>query len=127
MLMQGYICDVSEVREMVSRAHEMGADQLTLTPVSVPKASLDVAASDWAIQRTCANKLDKVLDWLNDAGDLLLELAHGARVYDVGGQNVCLSNCLKPQTDGNGLIRNLIFHPDGHLRFDWAHEGSVVL
>jgi hypothetical protein len=46
-------------------------------------------------------------------------------VYDVDGQNVCLSNCLSndPQT---GDLRNLIFFPDGHVRWDWQYQGAIL-
>jgi hypothetical protein len=49
-------------------------------------------------------------------------------VFDYKGQNVCLSNCLthEPYTD-KSVMRNLIFFPDGHLRYDWEYQGAILL
>ena len=55
-----------------------------------------------------------------------MKLMHGATVYDVAGQNVCLSNCLTVgKTDED--IRQLIFFPDGKISYDWQHEGARLL
>ena len=47
-------------------------------------------------------------------------------VYDLDGQNVCLSNCLQPDRNLEE-IRNLIFFPDGHLRHSWDLGGAILL
>ena len=65
-------------------------------------------------------------DYLVTNGTKLLELPHGAIVYDVNGQNVCFSNCLT-RTDNPENIRQLIFFPDGHLRYDWEYKGAILL
>jgi hypothetical protein len=51
---------------------------------------------------------------------------HGARVYDVGGQNVCVSDCLtrEPETAN---VRTLIFYGDGRVTYDWQYDGAVLL
>jgi hypothetical protein len=51
---------------------------------------------------------------------------HGAIVYDYRGQNVCLTDALtiEPETD---KIRQLIFFPDGHLRYDWQYKGAILI
>jgi hypothetical protein len=55
-----------------------------------------------------------------------MELVHGAIVYDLHGQNICLTNALtiEPRSDE---IRQLIFFPDGHLRYDWQYKGAIIL
>ena len=57
----------------------------------------------------------------------LMELAHGAEVFDVYGQNFCLSNCLKRTTEDVSKMRNLIFFPDGHIRYRWDLPGAIIL
>jgi hypothetical protein len=53
-----------------------------------------------------------------------MRLPHGADVYDFRGQNVCLNNCLTPPNSEE--IRQIIFFPDGHLRYDWVYEGAII-
>ncbi len=55
-----------------------------------------------------------------------MTLMHGAVGYDVGGQNVCLTDCLTLDAS-NEDIRQLIFFPDGRLGYDWQYEGAVLL
>ena len=55
-----------------------------------------------------------------------MSLPHGAEVYDVAGQNVCISNCLTIEPDTDNL-RQIIVFPDGHIRYDWNYEGAILL
>ena len=64
--------------------------------------------------------------YLDANGKHLLNLVHGAKVYDVNGQNVCLTNALTINTNQDE-IRQLIYFPDGHLRYDWQYEGAIIL
>ena len=57
----------------------------------------------------------------------LLQLMHGAEVFDYKGQNICVSNCLTRETRNINEIRQLIFFPDGRLRYDWNLCGSILL
>jgi hypothetical protein len=51
---------------------------------------------------------------------------HGAEVFDVDGQNVCMSDCLTNDAS-NGDIRTLIFYSNGRITYDWQYEGAVLL
>lgn len=57
---------------------------------------------------------------------LLLELAHGARVYDCYGQNISLTSCLTESPNPDD-IRQLIFSSDGHLRYSWTKKGAIII
>ena len=57
---------------------------------------------------------------------LVMTLIHGAQVYDVQGQNVCLTDSLTIDAKSDDL-RQLIFFPDGHLRYDWQYAGAILL
>lgn len=56
----------------------------------------------------------------------IMQLGHGATVYDCEGQNIAVNNCLTTTLEPNE-IRQLIFFPDGHLRYDWVYKGAVIL
>ena len=59
----------------------------------------------------------------------MLELERIGIIYDVNGQNVCISLPLNKNTRDtdpeNG--RNLIFFQDGHIRYEWEMEGGILL
>ncbi len=69
-----------------------------------------------------------ITDWFDyeKNATLLLELAHGAKVYDCYGQNISLNSCLthRPNPDD---IRQLIFSSDGHLRYSWTKKGAIII
>jgi len=61
--------------------------------------------------------------------ELIMTLMHGdnqAKVYDVDGQNMCVSDCLtyEPKTDD---IRTLIFYSNGKIMHDWQFAGARLL
>lgn len=56
----------------------------------------------------------------------LMHGAHAAKVYDVDGQNVCVSDCLTVEAAGDD-IRTLIFFADGKICYDWQHPGARIL
>jgi hypothetical protein len=47
-------------------------------------------------------------------------------VYDIEGQNVCMTNSLTRDTNIEN-IRQIIYFPDGHIRYDWEYTGAVLL
>lgn len=130
ILLKGMIDDWAKVSALIRFAQAHNVEQLTLMPVNVPLRVRN-SKQQKLIKDTLVLSNDNfhdILANLETEGHLLMELAHGATVYDVGGQNVCLSNCLKNQTiDDKSLMRNLIFFPDGHLRYDWEHKGAILL
>ena len=68
----------------------------------------------------------KISKYLEKEGDKLMTLDHGGVVYDLNGQNICLSDCLTIKSNTEDL-RQLIFFPDGHLRYDWQYRGATLL
>jgi hypothetical protein len=72
------------------------------------------------------DQLESIRAFLAAEGSLLMTLIHGAQVYDVHGQNVCLTDSLTIDAKSDDL-RQLIFFPDGHLRYDWQHPGAILL
>ena len=61
--------------------------------------------------------------YLQSVGTVVEKLPWGGCIYDVDGQNVCLTNSLT-KVDGNeDVARQLIFFPDGRVCDDWQKEG----
>ena len=126
IMVKGYVDSVEEVVNMADFAKQQGIEQLTVRSVEVPSKSEDPQVWEYARNHKIPQEtIDKTRDFLDRNGTRLMELVHGAIVYDYHGQNICLSNCLTIQPD-NKAIRQIIFFPDGHVRYTWTHEGAVL-
>jgi molybdenum cofactor biosynthesis enzyme MoaA len=114
------------LNNMIGFAREHKVEQLTLTPATPSSNSRNREVNDWiASNRLHSDQIEGLKYFLDHNGRKLLTLQHGAVVYDVGGQNVCLSNCLTlPKGEE---IRQAIFFPDGHLRYDWQYPGAILM
>lgn len=102
-----------------------GVHQLTFRPVTRPDEA-DGKVSNW-VQDNCVSQdfADDCSSYLRLFGTHLLSLGFGADVFDVRGQNVCMTNCLTLDETGKE-IRQLIYCSDGHIRYDWRYEGSIL-
>ncbi len=126
ILAEGYIDDVEKLEKLIAFAQEHKVEQLKISPVNKPEESRDSGVEKWtATHFLKPEHVSAIQTFLLQHGTLVMTLAHGALVYDVQGQNVCLSSCLT--IEPNGDIRQLIFFPDGHLRYDWQYKGAVLL
>jgi molybdenum cofactor biosynthesis enzyme MoaA len=127
IMAKGYIDSPEGIDELVQFARQHRVEQLTVCPVNKPQQSSDTEAAKWVREHALAKEtIVKMRKHLDAKGARLMELAHGAIVYDSGGQNVCLSCCLSINPGGEN-IRQLIFFPDGHLRYDWQYPGAILL
>ncbi|MEK6970398.1 MAG: radical SAM protein [archaeon] len=127
VLVNGFIDSVEEVKKMIEFARENKVEQLTLRPVNKPVESRNPEVFDWTTQHHLpVEKVQTICDYLNNEGHRLMQMEYGATIYDVGGQNVCLTNSLtlQPTTE---TIRQLIFLPNGHLVYDWQYAGAILL
>ena len=127
MLLSGYINTVSEFASLIQHAKKYGVEQLTVREVVVPEKSENEEVYTWATQHTLSPMVVHAFEgFLETYGHKLMTLEHGAVIYDVEGQNVCLSTCLtiQPETDH---LRQLIYFPDGHLRYDWQYKGAILM
>ena len=122
-----YIDSAKKVENLVSFAQMHKVEQLTITPVNKPEHPEHQEAWDWTnTHHLTENQLNEIKDYLQEKASLLMKLAHGAVVYDLHGQNICLNNCLTVQPEAEEM-RNLIFFPDGHLRYYWQYPGAILL
>jgi len=126
ILADGYIDSVEKLEQLIAFAKENKVEQLKISPVNKPEESRDSGVEQWTdIHFLKQEQVNAIHTYLQQQGTPLMKLAHGALVYDVHGQNVCMSYCLT--LDPEGDIRQLIFFPDGHLRYDWQYKGAVLL
>jgi molybdenum cofactor biosynthesis enzyme MoaA len=126
ILAGGYIDSAAELEKMLAFATKNKVEQLTATPVTKPDESENEKIFSWTSQHALTKEqFSAIKGWVELNGSLLLELAHGARVYDINGQNLCLSNCITvdPKADE---MRSIIFFPDGHVRYAWQYSGAIL-
>lgn len=125
VMVKGGIDTIPELKTMIEWCRDKGVHQLTLRPVTRPEDA-EGKVSSWISQNCVSeNLVREAIAFLGHHGELLLQLPHGALVYDVEGQNVCLTNCLTSDPSGR-QIRQLIYCTDGHIRYDWRYEGAIL-
>jgi molybdenum cofactor biosynthesis enzyme MoaA len=127
--LNGFIDNPDELANLIEFAKQYDVEQLTYRPVNAPENPKNIDIAKWTREHFVSKEKIKEIDsWVSTNGKLLpINLVHGAKVYDVYGQNVCLSNCLTDNVELDGSLRQLIFFPDGHLRYSWEYTGAVML
>ena len=127
MMMNGGVGSPNWVRRTIEFCREHRVEQLTLRPLRRPHQTSSPDASAYVNRYGLGQ--DQIRDIrlaVAEIGTPLISLMHGAEVYDVDGQNVCLSDCLTIDPS-NGDIRTLIFYSNGRLTHDWQYKGAVLL
>ena len=127
VMASGFIDTVEEVDELIHFCRDLQVEHLTVRPLRRPEHSHDDEVASWSEAHALGQETERLIAvHLHRRGRELMRLMHGAVVYDVDGQNVCLTDCLTidPSADD---IRQLIFFPDGHLRYDWQYAGALLL
>jgi len=111
----------------VEEVSQMGCvDQITVREIEVPEVkSAEKEVYQWSVENK-ANILGRVKRSMDRVYPVILTLPHGAVIYDVEGQNVCLNNCLTEMGNPDEL-RQLIFFPDGRLMHSWQYESARVV
>jgi len=126
VLVKDYLDSTDEVKKMVAFAKRHKVEQLTMRPVTKPEESENESIFKWTSSHHVSDEfIVAVNEMLRAGGHVIDELAHGATVYDYEGQNVCMTNCLTVATSEHEL-RQVIFYPDGHLRYAWQYSGAVI-
>jgi len=126
-MLKGYIDSIEEVKGLIDYAREHNVEQLTIRPVEKPKKSRNSCITDYVTEHKLeSEQVEEIKEYLDTNGTELMRLQHGAIIYDVEDQNICLANCLTTDSKSDEL-RQLIFFPDGHLRYDWQYQGAVLL
>jgi len=128
MLQKGYIDDVESIDDLVDFAKENEVEQLTVRSISKPNNCRNETIEKYVDEHLISDEeIQEIREFLDKNGDRIMELTHGAIVYDYKDQNICLSNCLTIEPEDKNQLRQLIFFPDGHLRYDWQHKGAILL
>jgi molybdenum cofactor biosynthesis enzyme MoaA len=125
-MMRHGIWQYSDVAALAKLCKDAGVEQLTIRSVERPECPIDSEVARFVDEHRLPRINDYLRHWLDNSATKLLTLPHGAIVYDLNGQNICLSNCLTSTTNPED-IRQLTFFPDGRIGYDWKYPGARVL
>ncbi len=122
-MIKGGVDNEGSFNQMVNFAKQHKVEQLTFRPVTSAGYG---SCHKWVQKHNIDDYWPCIIAPARHEGIELMKLVHGGTVYDLHGQNVCISNCLTIDPDDN-ILRQLIFFPDGHLRYDWRYKGATIL
>jgi len=125
-ILKGYTGNANEIEKLIEYAKRIRAEQLSIRKLAVPLKSENKQIIDWAKKHIVdENEMEKIKKFLEKNGNKLLT-SGDTMLYDINGQNVCLTDALtiNPETDN---LRQIIFFPDGHLKFDWQFKGATLI
>jgi hypothetical protein len=118
-MLNDYIDSVDGVEKLIDYARVHDVFQLTLRMADVPINPACRSTADYVRKhRLTDEKLRSISDFLEQKGTVCDILPHGATVYQVDGQNVCLTTGLTREP-GEKRIRQLIFFPPDWLTTSW--------
>jgi len=127
MMMKGFIDSVKEVKDLAEFCKKNNVEQLTVRSIRASTNSENKKIQGYTTEKALSQKqIDTIGKFLEKNAKKLMTLSYGAIIYDLNGQNIANSDCLtiKPETDE---LRQLIFFPEGHLRYDWQYRGAILM
>lgn len=125
-LAKGWIDSSTHLQQLIEFAKSLGAFQLTVRPVNTPHDVRNKKVSQWVETHLLEKQQTEELNqYLKDNGVVLLIKPYGAIVYDIQGYNVCMTNCFT-KDDNQDKGRQLIFFPNGALRYDWQYNAVLL-
>jgi len=128
MMLTGMVDSPESVARVVDFCRTNEVEQLTIRPIRrTAKRTSNEKVSDFVADNGLEEKsINEIREWVRQRGTLLFSLMHGAEVFDIDGQNLCVSDCLTVEKTGDD-IRTLIFYVDGRLTYDWQYPGAILL
>jgi len=128
MMHKGGVDTTDKLMEVVDWCRDNQVEQVTFRPIRKPLLrTAHARTTGWVLENGIEPHVAKdIHKWVRLHATRLMTLMHGAEVFDIKGQNVCMSDCLT--LDGtNSDIRTLIFFTNGRIAYDWQYEGAVLL
>lgn len=126
MLMKRFLHNSNDILSLINFCKEHKVKQLTARPITVPDGANNSVAEFIREQTISPEELASIDVFLKEKGRKTLTLSHGDNVYDIDGQNFCWGSCVTTSETCDN-IRQIIFYPDGTIRYDWKYTGSILL
>lgn len=128
MMLKDFIDTPEKACGVIDWCREHKAKQLTMRPIFRPegKTENDNVAKYVDEHGLTTEQAKTINDVIAKLGTPVMRLDFGATIYDVRGQNVCLTDCLTIPP-GFDEIRTLIFYSSGLLTYAWQFPGAILL
>lgn len=129
-LLDGFIDSAEEVGKLIEFARANGVFQLTLRKVDAPRDPIDKETAAFVRSHAIGygdERYRQICSLLDREGRVCDVLPHGAKVYEINGQNVCITTGLSTDP-GVEEIRQLIFFPPDIVTTSWEniHGGRIL-
>jgi hypothetical protein len=125
MLLKGFIDNYLMMYHLLGFCRAFKISQLTMRPIDNPSSGCE--QSEFVDKHTLEDReWQEIKNSITDHATPILNLTHGATVYDYDGQNICLGTCMT-KDDTEDAMRQLIFFPNGEVRYNWTYSGSILL
>jgi len=128
VMMKGYIDCVDEVKEALKLGKEKDVFQTTFRALGMPNESRNEQVADFVSNHVLTLGESKAIkEYFDHEGHACDKLPFGGTIYEINGQNACLTTCLD-QCENKDELRNLICFPNGMLSTSWEYPiGSAIL
>jgi len=126
ILCKGYTDTPQRVMDLVGFCNDLGAQQLTLHPVTCPDNGKSPDVEQWVREHELSDSEQEAIRAKLRTYPKLMSLAHGGVVHDVNDISVGFSECLTIDPSQDGEIRQLIYYPDGRIMYDWVHKAAIL-
>ena len=124
-MFRGGIDTPKMVKDFIQYAKNCGFDQIVLRPIySVDDGTV---ASNWAKEHLLTDVKKAEINGYFSKFLVIRYLAHGAVVYSVDDQNVCLSNCMTREPENREELRQLIYLPEQIVTTEWQYPNAARL
>jgi len=127
MLIDGMVDNEKSLIEVIDWCKANKVEQLTIRPIRKSEETSDETVSHFVETRgLSSDKEEAIRKFVHDNGTQIMTLSHGAIIYDLFDQNICLTDCLTVPQD-HDHIRTLIYYRSGLLTYDWQYKGAILL
>ena len=132
MMQNGMVDSPDKIDSVVTFCKNNKIEQLTIRPIRRPEHGADGSKEfiQYIEERGLTeSQISTINKHIRRKGTHILTMAHGAHaafVFDVEGQNLCLSDCLTVESNTDD-IRTLIFYGTGEIAYDWQYTGARIM
>ena len=126
VMLDGLIDGADDLAGLLAFGRAHGVEQVTVRPVNRPETTRDDAVSGFiaANHLSDAQKVD--LAAYLGRGRVVRTFPWGGTLYDLDGQNVCLTNSLTKDDPVREVGRQLIVFPDGAVSTSWEQDARPL-
>ncbi|MFH0701545.1 MAG: hypothetical protein V2A62_03855 [Candidatus Woesearchaeota archaeon] len=131
---KGRVDDPKDLERVIDFCKRNGIEELSFRPVrKSPKDEINRAKThclrtwDWVKENELSPEQERaIVEYVEANKDCEIQrLVHGAVVYQMHDQNVCLTDCLTLQS-GDDQWRQIIFYSCGEVALDWDHPAARI-